>query len=221
MSTPIASFNPANARTIRQMVYETLREAIFERELKTGDRLVEKELAEMLKVSRTPVREAMRQLEMEGLIEHLPRKGVVVRGLTPEDVMEIYAIREALEVATIPFIVQNITAEDMQKLHQLIAKMRRMMDEQDTGELLRISQQYNEMLIRASKMPRLMNLINTYQEYLAKFRTVTMSKPPRRFDALREHEEILQAIEQKDVRRAEELVRQHLRAAREEYLKNL
>lgn len=202
------------------MVYETLRQAIFEGELKDGDRLVEKDLSERLGISRTPIREAIRKLEMEGLVQHLPRKGVVVRGITPEDVMEIYAIREALEVAIIPFVIRNITAREKQSLRQLLIKMRGLLDEEETGELFRISQQFNETLIRSSKMPRMISLINTYKKYLAGLRKVTMSRRPRKFNALREHEAILQAIEQMDVRAAEKLVRQHLRAAREEYWKN-
>lgn len=221
MSSPMASFNPANARTIREMVYETLKEAIFQGELKNGDRLVEQELAERLGVSRTPIREALRKLEMEGLIEHLPRKGVVVRGITPADVNEIYTIREALETAAISSIIQNITAEEKHKLFRLVTRMKELVDEDDTGELLRVSQQFNDLLLRSSKMPRLIKLINTYQEYLAKFREVTMANKPRQFSALQEHEEILRAVDEQNESRAKELVRQHLEKARQEYLKHL
>lgn len=108
----IESFNPSQARTIREMVYEAIKKAIFEEELKHGDRLVEKELAERMRVSRTPVREAIRKLEMEGLVKHIPRKGVVVQGITLDDVIEIFAIREALEVAAVSFIIDNITDQE-------------------------------------------------------------------------------------------------------------
>ena len=126
MTSPIASFNPADALTIRELVYNTLKQAIFEGELKDGDRLVEKELSLRLGVSRTPVREALRQLESDGLIEYVPRKVVVVRGITQEMAAEIFAIREALEVAAIPFIVQRITLEEIEELLQADRRIRRL-----------------------------------------------------------------------------------------------
>lgn len=218
MTAPMASFDLANARTIRELVYETLRQAIFDGELEDGDRLIEKELAQRLGVSRTPVREAIRKLESEGLIEYLPRKGVLVRGITPEMAVEIYAIREALEVAAIPFVIQNITAEETSELHGLLAEMKRLTGEGSIDELLGVAKQFNDTLIGSSRMPHLIKLIDTYQEYQTTFRRVTLSKEVRKPSALQEHEAILQAVDAKDVARAEQLMRAHLRAAREEYL---
>ncbi|HAI87810.1 MAG TPA: GntR family transcriptional regulator [Firmicutes bacterium] len=218
MTAPMASFDLANARTIRELVHETLRQAIFDGELKDGDRLVEKELAQRLGVSRTPVREAIRKLESEGLIEYLPRKYVVVRGITPEMAIEIYAIREALEVAAIPFVIQNITAEETSMLHDLVAQMRRLTAQGSVDELLKVAREFNDTLIASSRMPHLIKLIGTYQEYQATFRRVTLSRELRKPSALQEHEAILQAVDEKDAARAEQLMRQHLRAAREEYL---
>ncbi|MEA4883752.1 MAG: GntR family transcriptional regulator [Clostridia bacterium] len=217
----MASFDPSNARTIRELVHETLRQAIFQGELKDGDRLIEKELAEKLRVSRTPIREAMRKLETEGLIEYQPRRSVVVLGITPKAAIEVFAIREALEVAVIPFVIQNITEEEMGTLYQLVAEMRRLTDEGDIAELLGVARQFNDTLFRSSRMPQLIRLIDTYQEYQAAFRGVTLSEESRKLSALREHVAILAAVEKKDVALAEQLMRQHLTAAREEYLRAL
>lgn len=218
MAAPIESFDLNNARTIRELVYETLRKAIFEGELKDGDRLVEKELAQRLGVSRTPIREAVRKLDSDGLVEYVPRKGVVVRGITHEMAAEIYAIREALEVAAIPFVVQNITAEEMAELDNLLEEMRRLTDSGSVDELLKVARQFNDTLIGSSRMPHLTKLIDTYQEYQSALRRVTLSRELRKPSALQEHEAILQAIHDRDAARAEEKMRQHLRAAREEYL---
>ncbi|HAA47289.1 MAG TPA: hypothetical protein DCE03_02200, partial [Synergistaceae bacterium] len=108
---------------VRMVVYETLREAIFRKELKPGDKLVENDLAEKLDVSRTPVREALRMLESEGLIERNPRKGLFVKGFTAEDVMEIYSIRQALEALAIRICCQRITEDEVAELKDLYAKM--------------------------------------------------------------------------------------------------
>lgn len=214
----IERFNAAEARTVRDMVYETLRQAIFEGVFKHGERMVEKELAEKLRVSRTPVREAFRRLEVEGLIKHYPRKGVLVRGITTEDIIEIYAIREALETMALSFVVENITEGEKQKLYQLIEKMKVLIEVSDDEELLQTSRLFNDLLLRASRMPRLVSLINNYQEYIARFRKATLSKPSRKVDALKDHEEILRAIDQMDVSRARELTVRHLKSACRECL---
>ncbi len=212
-------FNPAEARTMRDMVYRALRKAIFEEELKAGDRLVETKLAEMMGVSRTPVREALQKLETEGLVKHLPRRGVVVQGIQIEDVIEIYAIREALETAAVSFIVDHITPAEKKELFRLLDEMKQLAKTEGIEELFQKSQEFNELLLRSSKMPRLINLVNTYKEYLTKFRKVTMSKEPRKFDALSEHEAILRAIDRRDIREAQELMRHHINRARWECLK--
>lgn len=218
MEKLIERFDTSEARTVRDMVYETLRQAIFEGVFKHGERIVEKELAEQLRVSRTPVREAFRRLETEGLIKHYPRKGVLVRGITAEDIIEIYAIREALETMAMSFVVENITEGEKEKLFKLIEKMKVLIEVGDDEELFRTSRQFNDLLLRASRMPRLVGLINNYQEYIAKFRKATLSKPSRKVDALRDHEEILKAIDQMDVARARELTVRHLKAACRECL---
>ncbi len=218
MERLIERFNAAGVRTVRDMVYETLRQAIFEGVFKHGERMVEKEVAEKLRVSRTPVREAFRRLEAEGLIKHYPRKGVLVRGITAEDIIEIYAIREALETMALSFVVENITEAEKQKLDQLIEKMKVLIEVGDEEELLQASRLFNELLLRASRMPRLVNLINNYQEYIARFRKATLSKPSRKIDALKEHEEILRAIDRMDVAGARELTVRHLKSACRECL---
>lgn len=218
MEKLIERFNAAEVRTVRDMVYETLRQAIFEGVFKHGERIVEKEVAEKLRVSRTPVREAFRRLEAEGLIRHYPRKGVLVRGITAADIIEIYAIREALETMALSFVVENITEGEKQKLDQLIEKMKVLIEVGDEEELLQASRLFNELLLRASRMPRLVNLINNYQEYIARFRKATLAKPSRQVDALKEHEEILRAIDRMDVAGARELTVRHLKSACRECL---
>lgn len=219
METLMEKFNAVKARTVRDMVYETLRQAIFEGRFKHGERIVEKEMAEQLQVSRTPVREAFRKLEAEGLIRYYPRKGVLVRGITAEDIIEIYAIREALETMAISFVVENVTEGEKEKLFKLIEKMKVLIEIGDDEELVRMSRLFNELLLKASRMPRLVALINNYQDYIAKFRKATLAKASRKVDALKDHEEILRAIDRMDVPRAKELTVRHLKSACRECLR--
>jgi len=156
----LESFNVSNLKPIRDMIYDSIRQAIFEGELKAGDRLVEKELAEKMKVSRTPIREALRKLEAEGLIRHVPRKGVVVKDFTKEEIIEIYSIRQALEALAITYTIKNITKEEIKKLKDIINKMRELTDKDDTINLFKTSQEFNDILLGSCKMPRLIKLIN-------------------------------------------------------------
>lgn len=206
---------------VRIVVYETLREAIFKRELKPGDKLVENDLAEKLDVSRTPVREALRMLESEGLIDRVPRKGLFVKGFTAEDSIEIYSIRQALEALAIRICCRRITKDEIAELKDLYAKMVDAFENGDDGRLFKHSQKFNEAIVAPAKMPRLLNLLSTYHEYLRRFRAVSFSKSPRKAQALKEHGQILQAVIDRDEDRAEHLVKMHLANAIEALVKEM
>lgn len=219
METSFNTFDVSTIKPIRDVIYESLRQSIFDGELKAGDRLVEKELADKMKVSRTPIREALRKLEAEGLVEHLPRRGVVVKGFSREDVIEIYSIRKALEGLAITYTVRNITDQKIVQLKELIKEMEKLTEEGDIKELFKVNQRFNDILVNSSKMPRLIHLINTYMEYLQRLRIVTMSCKQRRLKALNEHKAILNAVIDRDEERARQLVEEHIEGSMKEYLK--
>ena len=107
------TFQPMmESRPIREIAYEVLKKAIITGEIPAGERIVETDYADRLHISRTPLREALRKLERDGLVEYVMRRGVVVRAFTIDDVREIYTIRNALEMLTLPSIVENATQED-------------------------------------------------------------------------------------------------------------
>ncbi|MBO8154041.1 GntR family transcriptional regulator [Thermovirga sp.] len=198
---------------VRVIVYETLREAIFRRELKDGDKLIESELAEKLNVSRTPVREALRMLESEGLVERIPRKGLFVKGLSKEDIIEIYSIRQALEALAIRSVCKNITDEELKELKRLYSQMEEAYEQGDDNKLFALSQKFNEAIVAPSNMPRLLSLLATYHEYLRRLRSRSFSKSSRKVQALKEHGQILEAISERNPDKAERLVKEHLENA--------
>ena len=104
------------SRPIREIAYEVLKHAIITGEIPAGERIVETEYADRLHISRTPLREALRKLERDGLVEYVQRRGVIVRAFTIADVEEIYTIRNALEMLTLPAIIQKATADDIAAL---------------------------------------------------------------------------------------------------------
>ncbi len=213
---PLAKFS--RAKPVRQMVYETLRQAIVEGEFLAGARLLEEDLARTMEVSRTPVREALRKLETEGLIAHAPGKGATVQGFSREDVAELYAIREALEVLAINYTIEHITDGDIEKLKSLAKEARAHLRRRDVKGMFDGSQRFNDLLIQACRMPRLIKIINSYREYRHRFRFDTMVKHKARLvEAWKEHESILEAVIAKDRKKAETLVRQHLRNAKQVY----
>ena len=110
------------SKPIREIAYETLKHAIITGEIPAGSRIVETDYAERMHISRTPLREALRKLEQDGLVEYVMRRGVIVRAFTMEDVMEIYTIRNSLEMLTLPAIIQKATPQDLAELRAMGAQ---------------------------------------------------------------------------------------------------
>lgn len=211
----------SNVKPIRDIVYEYLRKAVMDGELKPGERIIEKEYAEKMKISRTPIREALRKLESEGFVEYIPRKGVVVKGFTVKDIVEIYAIRRSLEGLAMRYVVENISEQELVKLKSLVKDMEEADKEGRIEDVFSTCKEFNEVILNASRMPRLRDLINTLHEYLERFRRITMAKSTRRADAINEHRLILQAIINKDGKAAEALVWDHLDASQKVFVETL
>ena len=123
------------SRPIREIAYEVLKHAIVTGEIPAGERIVETDYAERLHISRTPLREALRKLERDGLVEYVLRRGVVVRAFTIEDVDEIYTIRNALEMLTLPAIIERATPEDIASLRAKLHEMDKVMAMDDIEKL--------------------------------------------------------------------------------------
>lgn len=215
------SFDPGSIKPIRDMIYDHLREAVFSGEFKPGDRLVENDLAEQMNVSRTPVREALRKLETEGIVEYIPRKGVVVKEFSRSDIIEIYSIRQALEVMSTIAASERITPEELAFLRSRLDNAERHMVCGDDEAVFKDHQEFTDGLIASSKMPRLIQLIGTYRDYLHRFRRITLGKKPRQADVLRQHRAILDAVEEKDAEKVARLVKTHLQTALDSYLTSL
>lgn len=212
--------NMLEVKPIRDIVYECLRNKIVEGKIKPGERIIEKDYAELMNISRTPVREALRKLETEGFVQCIPRKGALVSEFSIKDILEIYAIRQALEELAIKSCIQNITEKEINKLVQLTEEMDFCDKKGDIETVFAVCKKFNDTILTASKMPRLKNLIDTLQEHLEKFRRITMAKSERRKDAIQEHKEILKAIIDKDEEKAEKLIGEHLEASKNVFLKS-
>ncbi len=223
MGNDLRAIDPSLLTPIRDVVYESLRQAILDGSIAPGERLVESDLAETLNVSRMPIREAIRKLETEGLVEHQPRKGAIVKAFSEEDILEIYSIREAMEALSAVQAVRRATPEEIKALEAAMDEIDRlceMGEKASAAEIFEANRVFSEGVIEACHMPRLVQFINTYKEYLERFRRVTLARPERREVVRREHRAILEAIRDRDEKRAEALTREHIRGALEAYLKS-
>jgi len=197
----------SDMRPIRDLVYESLRNAIMTGHLAPGERLVESEVADKLAVSRTPVREALRMLEKDGIAVAVPRRGTVVVGLKVEDALEIYNILSVLEGLVARLAAQHITPEEIQALKELKKS------KPPLGaftEYARIFAEFNAILNRASRSERLIRLMDTYASQLSCLRYVSLDTPERQSASWDEHLGIIEAIELRDGRLAEERAKEHV-----------
>lgn len=197
-------------KPIREIVYEGLRKTIISGVIPVGERIVEKEYAERLNISRTPVREALRRLEMEELVEYQPRIGVIVKKITIEDVIEIYKIRHNLEVLAAVDAMENITQEEIKKIEELLDLTEEENRKDNVEEVIRLFGEFNLMIYKASRMKRLTGMISRLNEYLQRFRNISISDKERREKALKEHREILKAIVEKNREDIDRIIKKHL-----------
>ncbi|MCC5909068.1 MAG: GntR family transcriptional regulator [Clostridiaceae bacterium] len=227
MNVELKPVDPQDLRPIRDIVFESIRHAIFDGKLKKGDHLVESAVAEKMKVSRTPVREALRQLESEGLVVNVPRKGAVVQGISKEDAIEIYDLREVLEGLVARLACLNITDEDIDRLKYILQEMKTTIENNHDDKLVSFDKEYNmlhmeynSIILNSSKSQRLQTMMKNIYDYLTSLRSVSLYKKDRRLIALKEHREIVKAFEERNEDEAENLVRKHVKKAKEAFLNN-
>lgn len=217
----VKSTNFNQNKPIREIVYESLRKTIISGVIPVGERIVEKEYATRLNISRTPVREALRMLEMEELIETIPRVGVVVKRISPEDVAEIYKIRQQLEILATTTAMENITKEEISEIKELLDLTEQKNNEGDVGEVIRLFGEFNKKIYKASGMKRLAGMIGRLNEYIQRFRNISISENERREKALREHREILRLIEEKNKPELEKVIHDHLQVSIEVVMRDM
>lgn len=208
-------------QSLRDRVYLRLKQAITEGLIPPGTRLVENDLADRLKVSRTPVREALQRLSREGLVTVLPRRGVIVESLSLKDVEEIFMLREVLEGLAGALAAQRVTDAELTKLEEAVNDSIAAAVNNDVEAAVKANSSFHSLLIQAAKSPRLKELLDMVLGQISAYRRISMSQPDRPKEAAREHAMILQAIKENNPEEAENLVRQHASNAREIVVKVL
>ena len=199
-----------NIGTAVDAVYEVLRRSILDGELPPGHRLRSDVLANELKVSRTPVREALRKLETEGLVD-ASRSGLVVRQSSEEDLVEIFYLREALEGMAARLAAENATRAEIDELQALFEDMEAVAARGDIALVRKLTGEFHLLVCRASHNKRLIQSLQGLLDHVRQAQSSTLYMPGRPADALKEHRALLRAIEKRDPDLAETLARQHRR----------
>ncbi|MGX4600318.1 GntR family transcriptional regulator [Faecalimicrobium sp. JNUCC 81] len=208
-------------KPIREVVYESLRSTLISGKVPIGERIVEKEYAQRLNISRTPVREALKQLELEDLVEYIPRIGVVAKQITKDDVIEIYRIRESLELLVIFEAMENIYPHEVEEISALLDLTENLNQEGKIDEVIDLFREFNSLIYKSSKMRRLPIMISNLNSYLQRFRNISILDDERREKALIEHRQILNSIVSKDKTLAEEIIKSHLNISLNVVLKEI
>jgi DNA-binding GntR family transcriptional regulator len=202
-----------SSSSLRGKVFIQLENAILNGKYKSGDSLIETKLSEELGVSRTPIREAIRQLELEGLVQTIPNKGAIVTGLSPKDIDDIYTIRLAIEGIAARWAAENITEEELKELKHSLELEEFYTEKNDLEQILKLDTKFHETIYRASKSKPLMNMLSNFHHYIQRARTYSLGMSGRAKEALEEHEAIYEAISQKNSKEAEALTIEHVKKA--------
>ena len=196
--------------SLRGRVFHRLREDILSGKYKEGDELKEVAIGEELGVSRTPVREAFRQLELEGLIQIIPNKGAYVTGITEKDVKDIYMIRSLLEGLCARWACEHITDEQMEEMEENIYLSKFHAGKGHLEQLAELDNRFHEILYEACNSKMLEHQLRDFHEYVLRVRKKTLSNANRGPKSNEEHEMIMEAIRAKDADKAEKLANMHM-----------
>lgn len=208
-------------KPLRDVVFETLRKAILNGVFQSGERLMEKELAEQLGVSRTPVREAIRKLELEGFLVILPRKGAYVSEISFKDVHEVYEIRAVLESLACGLAAERATTEEIEAMERYILEENEYLNNDDLSLTVKTDVGLHELFYNASRNERLISALINLKEQVFRLRSTSIGQPGRKKKSLEEHKAIVEAIAQHNVALARKLGQEHIEHAEQEMLRFL
>lgn len=206
---------------LRDVVFNTLRQAILKGELKPGERLMEIALAERLGVSRTPIREAMRKLELEGLVVMIPRRGAQVANITEKDLNDVLEVRIALENMAIEKACKRMNEEQMGKLWIAAREFEHMIAEGDLVKLAEADEDFHEIIYQAADNVRLNQVLNNMREQIYRYRVEYLKEGETRDVLVKEHEELYHAIRERDVQKAQEISFHHLENQRQAIIRSI
>jgi len=207
-------------KPLREIVLETMREAILQQVIKPGERLMESKLADDMGVSRTPIREAIRQLELEGYLIMVPRKGAYVSEISLNDIHEVYEIRSALEILASGLAAERATPEEIEQMERCIYRESAVLGTEDIIKTVEVDTELHSLIYQASRNDRLVAILNKLREQIYRMRVVSTALPGRRAKSLAYHRDLVEAISQRDAEGAEKIAGEHMRLAEQSMIQH-
>jgi DNA-binding GntR family transcriptional regulator len=192
--------------TLREKILENIRDAIISGSLKAGSKVSEPELAERFGISRTPIREAFRQLESEGYLTVIPRRGAVVSEFSRKEVEDFYAIKSILEGYAARCACKKLTPKELNRLQTINNRLAELAEAGDIKNFFKVHSDFHELFIKAADNEKLRELIMSLVNRFQRLRLMSLSLPERMEISVKEHEKIIEAFRNKDAETAEALV---------------
>ncbi|ABP67802.1 GntR family transcriptional regulator [Caldicellulosiruptor changbaiensis] len=211
-----------NYKPLREIVFEKLRDMIVNGDLRPGERLMEIKLAEMLGVSRTPIREAIRKLELEGLVVMLPRKGAYVADISKKEIMDVLEIRAALDKLAAGLATQRMTKTEKEELKKVLASFEKNFKLGNIEGMITDDIRLHDIIYIGAKNEKLQHIINNLREQITRFRIIYLKEIYRKNEKLLdEHREIVDAILSGDIEKAQKMAEEHIKNQEMELIKSL
>lgn len=195
---------------LRDVVFNTLRQAILRGELKPGERLMEIQLANKLGVSRTPIREALRKLELEGLVNMVPRKGAEVADITEKSLRDVLEVRKALEELSVQLACEKITEEEIEELKRVAERFKDTLNDQDVTKIAEVDVAFHDVIYTATDNQKLILLLNNLREQMYRYRVEYLKKEEAYPQLIAEHEELIDNISKRNKEEATRIMCEHI-----------
>ncbi|MEG1448589.1 MAG: GntR family transcriptional regulator [Oscillospiraceae bacterium] len=208
-----------NIGSLGDKVYLELEKDIISGTIAAGESLSECKLSAKYGVSRTPVRDALKSLEKQGLVEIIPNKCAVVVGVSTKDVEDIYDIRICVEGLASRLACQNITDEEIERLTEAVELQEFYLSKENSSQMKDLDSKFHSLIYEFSRNKILRNTLNGYHHTITKFRQVSLNDRTRTKDAVEEHRHILEAIKKRDADLADALTITHIKNAKANMIK--
>lgn len=195
---------------LRDVVFKTLRQAILKGDMEPGERLMEITLANKLGVSRTPIREAIRKLELEGLVHMVPRKGAIVASISEKDMRDVLEVRVTLEELAVKLAIQNMEEPDIDLLKKAARNFESAVIARDLVDIVEADVMFHDVIYNKTNNGRLIQIINNLREQMYRYRLEYVKDARTHSILISEHQDIITALEKKNVDEAKNAVRQHI-----------
>ena len=195
---------------LRDVVFNTLREAILKGELEPGERLMEIALANRLGVSRTPIREAIRKLELEGLVVMIPRRGAQVASITKKDLQDVLEVRSSLEVLATELACERIRPEQLAQLRGALQRFEQVLGSSDVSVIAGADVDFHDVIFMATGNARLVQILNNLREQMYRYRMEYLKDFSSHARLLEEHRQLVEAIAAGDREGAAAIIKAHI-----------